>query len=298
MFEKKKKIIVISGPTATGKSALGVRLAKDLNGEIISADSMQVYKYLDIGTAKITDQEACGIRHHMIDVVDPTVNYSIADYKVAAKKCVEDIVSRGKLPIVVGGTGFYIHALLYDTDFDENENDGSIRKRIEAEMEKYGPEVMHERLRTIDPESADIIHANNIKRVVRALEFYEINGYKISEHNKAESIRESPYDYLYFALDRNKDDLYEAIDRRVDEMVEKGLFDEVSRLREMGCNSNCICMQGIGYKESTAEEIKTNTHHYVKRQITWLKREKNIIWVNAPVTEEDYQWILQKCMNL
>ncbi len=301
----KQPLIIISGPTASGKSALGVRLAKDIGGEIVSADSMQVYKYMNIGTAKITEAETEGIPHHMIDVCDPVNDYSVADYKEAAKRCVLDILSRHKIPIVVGGTGFYIHALLYDTDFGIIESDGFIRQQIEADFNEYGPEVMHERLRDIDPEAADAIHMNDTKRVIRALEFYEIYGYKISDHNKEALKTESPYDFIYLALNRDREELYPLIDKRVDKMIEDGLQNEVRVLKEYGCRRDNVSMQGIGYKElfecndiaEAIEEIKLNSRHYAKRQFTWLRHENDVTWINSPVSEEDYKWILMECLK-
>lgn len=304
-FEK-KPLIIISGPTATGKSAVGIRLAKDLGGEIISADSMQVYKLMDIGTAKVTEEEMSGIPHHMIDVCDPKCSYSIADYKVAAKEVINDIHSRGKVPIVVGGTCFYIHALLYDTDFDEIESDGSIREALENELKEKGAYALHEKLRSIDPDAADAIHMNNAKRVIRAIEFYELNGYPISEHNRTESEKDSPYNFVYFALNRNREELYAAIDERVDRMMDAGLLDEIEALKKHGCNETHISMQGIGYKElfnyenldEAIYDIKNNSHHYTKKQVTWLKREKDVIWIDSPVSEEDYRWMLKKSTEI
>ena len=303
---QKKPVIIISGPTATGKSAVGIRLAKDLDGEIISADSMQVYRYMNIGTAKVTPEEMNGVVHHMLDVCDPKCGYSIADYKAAAKEIIADIHSRNKVPIVVGGTCFYIHALLYDTDFDEIESDGSIRAALEKELQENGAFALHEKLRSIYPEAAEAIHMNNGKRVIRAIEFFELNGYPISEHNKAESEKDSPYSFVYFALNRNREELYAAIDERVDRMISDGLLDEIRFLKEYGCNETHISMQGIGYKElfnydsldEAIYNIKNNSHHYTKKQVTWLKREKNINWINSPVSEEDYKWMLKKSTEI
>ncbi|MDO4938778.1 MAG: tRNA (adenosine(37)-N6)-dimethylallyltransferase MiaA [Lachnospiraceae bacterium] len=301
----KQPLIIISGPTASGKSALGVRLARDIGGEIVSADSMQVYKYMNIGTAKITPGEMDGIPHHMLDVCDPKIDYSIADYKEAAKKCVLDILSRHKVPIVVGGTGFYIHALLYDTDFGSTESDGSVRAKIENDYSLYGPEIMHLKLKEIDPEAAESIHMNDTKRVVRALEFYELYGYKISQHNREALSSESPYDFIYIALNRDRKELYPLIDERVDKMMAQGLPEEVKALKEYGCRADSVSMQGIGYKElfnsidyeAAAEEIKLNSRHYAKRQFTWLRHEKDVTWIDSPVSEEDYRWILKECLK-
>jgi len=301
-----KPMIIIAGPTATGKSSLGVRLAKDMDGEIVSADSMQVYKYMDIGTAKITKEEMEGIPHHMLDVCEPTKSYSIGDYKDAAKTCVEDILSRGKLPMVVGGTGFYIHALLYDTDFGNQEADPRIRERIEKEYDELGAGYVFDRLKVVDPDAAATMHMNNKKRVVRALEFYETNGYRISEHNTLSQAQKSPYDYIFLVLNRDREALYQLIDKRVDMMMEAGLAQEIQRLLEMGCRPGDVPMQGIGYKEffdcddieTTVYNIKNNSHHYSKKQITWFKREENTKWINSPVSEDDYKWILKECTKL
>jgi len=301
-----KPMIIIAGPTATGKSSLGVRLAKDIDGEIVSADSMQVYKYMDIGTAKISKEEMDGVPHHMLDVCEPTRAYSIGDYKDAAKKCVEDIQSRGKVPIIVGGTGFYIHALLYDTDFGNQEADPSVRERIEKEYDELGAVHVFERLKEVDPDAAATMHMNNKKRVVRALEFYETNGYKISEHNTSSQAQKSPYDFIFLVLDRDREELYQLIDTRVDMMMEAGLADEIEKLKTMGCKQGDVPMQGIGYKEffdssdldTVVYNIKNNSHHYSKKQITWFKREENIKWIKSPVSEDDYKWILEECTKI
>ena len=303
---KKKPLIIISGPTATGKSALGVRLAKDINGEIVSADSMQVYRYMNIGTAKITEEEMDGIPHHMIDVCDPRTDYSIADYKEAAKKSVDGILNRGKIPIVVGGTGFYIHALVYDTDFGITESDGSVREHLENDLEMYGAGELFDRLREVDPDSAEILHMNDTKRVIRALEFYELYGYRISEHNRREAQNESPYDFIYLALNRDRNELYGLIGQRVDDMMNRGLESEIRYLLSTGCSSKNVSMQGIGYKElincedigKAVEEIKLNSRHYAKRQFTWLRHEKNVTWIDSPVSEDDYKWILTECSKI
>lgn len=301
----KKPLVIISGPTASGKSSLGIRLAKDLNGEIISADSMQVYKHMNIGTAKVTRDEMQGVAHHMLDVCEPFDSFSIADYKNAAKTCLLDICSRGKVPIIVGGTGFYIHAVLYDNEFDESDDysDRKIRNRLETELKEKGPEYLHNRLKEIDPDSAESIHYNNTKRVVRALEFYELTGYTISEHNRTQREKESPYNFLFIALNRDKDELYRLIDERVDVMVQNGLLDEINKLKSLGCTEGSVPMQGIGYKElfdydnleDAINSIKLNSRHYAKKQFTWLRKEKNVHWIDAPVSEDDYKWILQEC---
>lgn len=295
----KNKLIVLTGPTAVGKTDLSIKLAKLVNGEIISADSIQVYKHLDIGSAKITAEEMDGVRHHLIDVLDPTEGFNIATFKELADKAIADIYSRGKLPIIAGGTGFYIQSVLYDVNFTENEDDG-YRATLEALAEEKGAEHLHNMLRDIDPASADAIHANNVKRVIRALEFNHQTGQLISEHNATESAKESPYNFAYFVLNCNRQLLYERIDKRVDIMVENGLIDEVKYLKEeLGLTKDLVSMQGLGYKEilsylngeiSLEEAIyilKRDTRHFAKRQLTWFKREKDVTWVDkdALVTE-------------
>ena len=306
----KKPLIVVSGPTATGKSSLAVRLAGDIGGEIVSADSMQVYTGMDIGTAKITKEEMRGIPHHMIDVCPPTTAYSIGDYKNEAEKRIRDIIKRGHIPILVGGTGFYIHAVLYDADFSEQGSDPSIRKCYEEMLLSDGADRLHELLRERDPVSAGMIHKNNTKRVIRALEYLDLTGTRISDHNIAMQQKESPYDFRFFVLNRSREDLYAAIDKRVDDMIAAGLCEEVQELLTSGAAPGMVSMQGIGYKEiieyingsisleEAAGQIKSNTRKYSKRQVTWLKREKNTAWINAPVSEEDYRWISEQCTEI
>ena len=301
----RRPLVIISGPTATGKTSLAVRLAKDIGGEIISADSMQVYRYMDIGTAKVTKEEMQGVPHFMIDTVLPSEAFSIADYKTMASACIRDIESRGNIPIVAGGTGFYIHALLYDTEFEETPGGGREREELTALAEEKGNAYLYERLKEEDPEAALTIHPNNIRRVIRALEYRMLTGERISEHNRKQKEKDSPYDFLYFALNREREALNEAIDRRVDRMMEAGLYEEVQKLLASGYGYDLVSMQGIGYKEfsgctpaEAAEKIKLNSRHYAKRQVTWLKREKNVTWVEAPVKEEDYRWIREQCMKL
>ncbi len=289
---EKKNLIVLTGPTAVGKTDLSIKLAKLVDGEIISADSIQVYKHLDIGSAKITPEEMDGVRHHLIDVLDPKEGFNIATFKDMADKAIADIYSRGKLPIITGGTGFYIQSVLYDINFTENEDDG-YRAKLEALGNEKGSEYLHNMLKDIDPSSADAIHANNVKRVIRALEFYHQTGQLISDHNATESAKESPYNFAYFVLNCNRQLLYERIDKRVDIMVNNGLVDEVRYLRdELGLTKDLVSMQGLGYKEilsylngefSLDEAIyilKRDTRHFAKRQLTWFKREKDVIWVD------------------
>lgn len=290
----KKPLLVLTGPTAVGKTKLSIKLAKAVDGEIISADSMQVYRHMDIGSAKIKPEEKEGVPHHLIDVFDPREDFNVVIFQNLCKKCMEEIYGRGHVPILTGGTGFYIQSVLYDIDFTENAEDTSIRSRLEKEAAEMGAEFLHEKLRKVDPASAEAIHANNVKRVIRALEFYEQTGEKISLHNEEERQKESAYASCYFVLNDDREKLYGRIDRRVEEMLSEGLVEEVRQLKESGCTKDLVSMQGLGYKEilsyldgeCTLEDavyrIKRDTRHFAKRQITWFKREKEVIWLNKP----------------
>lgn len=288
----KQPLIVLTGPTAVGKTSLSISLAKAVNGEIISADSMQVYKKMDIGSAKIRSEEMQGIPHYLVDVLEPEEEFHIVKFQQMAKKTMEDIYSRGKIPILVGGTGFYIQAVTKDIDFTEAQQENDYRKELEALAEEKGGEHLHEMLRKVDPVSADAIHAHNIKRVIRALEFYHQNGSPISAHNEEQKQHESPYNLAYFVLNMPRELLYERIDLRVDQMMKEGLLEEVSRLKKEGRHRGMVSMQGLGYKEILAyldgeyplEEavrvLKRDTRHFAKRQLTWFRREQEVIWVN------------------
>ena len=285
-------LIILTGPTAVGKTALSIGLAKAVNGEIISADSMQVYRKMNIGTAKIEPEEMQGVRHHLIDILDPGEEFNVVLFKKYALEAMRDIYSRGKIPVVVGGTGFYIQALLYDIDFEENDNDMSYRDELQKLAKSHGNSYLHSMLRQVDPESADKIHENNVKRVIRALEFYRKTGMKISEHNETESKKESPYNFEYFVLNDDRSRLYDRIDRRIDIMLEQGLVDEVKQLVQEGYSRDLVSMQGLGYKEiidyiqgncsldEAVYTLKRDTRHFAKRQITWFKREKHVTWIN------------------
>ena len=300
----KRPMIVLTGPTAVGKTALSIQLAKAVNGEIISADSMQVYRHMDIGSAKVTPEEMDGVRHHLIDVLDPEEEFNVARFQAMAKEALEGIYERGHIPIIAGGTGFYIQALLYDIDFKENEDDSTIRQELERIGREQGSEYLHQMLAEIDPESASLIHANNRKRVIRAIEYYRMTGQRISEHNKEEREKESPYDFYYYVLTCDRSLLYERIDRRVDQMMEAGLVDEVKHLKELGCHRGMVSMQGLGYKEildyldgrCSLEEavyiIKRETRHYAKRQLTWFKRERDVRWLDFNVFDQDRRKVL------
>ncbi len=299
MMNEKKPLIIITGPTGVGKTDLSINIAKALDGEIISADSMQVYRHMDIGTAKIRPEEMQGVVHHLIDCLEPSEEFNIYLFKKMANQAIEDILSRGKMPVMVGGTGFYIQSVLKDVDFSEEEKDNSYRRQLQEIARNQGSEVLHEMLRKADPDAADKIHANNVKRVIRALEYHEQTGEKISEHNSAQEERESPFDYLYFVINNDREVLYDRIEKRIDKMLSEGLLEEVKHLKEMGCDRNMVSMKGLGYKEILAcldgelslpeavSILKRDTRHFAKRQITWFKREKNVIWMNYPDFDND-----------
>ncbi len=289
----KKPLVIISGPTASGKSDLSIKLAKLIDGEIISADSMQVYKGMDIGSAKITEDEMCGVKHYLIDVLDPKDDFNIYYFKEEAKKAFDEIRSKGKIPIIVGGTGFYIQGFLYDIDFCESEGENlPLRDELTELSKEKGSKALHDMLKELDPKAAEAIHENNVKRVIRAIEFYKETGKSITEHNEEMRKRSSPYNFAYFCLTRNRKELYERIDRRVDKMIEEGLVEEVKRLEETGLSKDNHSMLGLGYKEIldhldkkiSLEEaiyiIKRDTRHFAKKQLTWSRREKDVITVD------------------
>ena len=308
--DRKKPLIIIAGPTAVGKTESSIRLAKAVNGEIISADSMQVYKRMDIGSAKIMPEEMDGVTHHLTDVLEPTEEFNIVRFQTMAKEAMEEIHAKGKIPILVGGTGFYIQSLLYDIEFKEEEEvNSSLRESLQQYAEEFGKEALHERLKAVDPESAEVIPAGNVKRVIRALEFYETHHEKISDHNKAQAEKESPYNYAFFVLTDDRKILYERIEKRIDIMLEKGLIDEVQGLRDEGLNRSCISMQGLGYKEIlaylegeiTLDEaiyiLKRDTRHFAKRQITWFKREKDVHWLDKSEFKHDDEAIFEEMLK-
>ena len=288
----KKPLIVIGGPTACGKTGFSIKLAKEIGGEIISADSMQVYRYMDIGTAKVTPEEADGVPHYLIDEFDPDEEYNVMLFQQKAKAYMEQIWAKGKVPILVGGTGFYINALLYDNDFTETENDTSYREECYKLAQEQGPEVLFERLKEVDPEYAEIMHANNVKRVTRALEYHYLTGQKFSEHNAEQKEKETPYDAAVIILNMDREKLYERIELCIDIMMEQGLLEEVKGLLDRGYTPDLVSMQGIGYKEfipyfngeCTLEEavtqLKTNTRRFAKRQLTWFRRQIEGLWVD------------------
>lgn len=302
--EKKKPLIILTGPTAVGKTALSVKLAKVINGSIISADSMQVYRGMDIGSAKVTKEEMGGIKHYLIDVLEPDEEFHVVRFQQMAKKAMAEIYQEGKIPILTGGTGFYIQSVLYDIDFTSQQEDIAYRERLEQLAKKQGNEALHAMLQEVDPVSAEKIHANNVKRVIRALEFYEKTGMPISEHNEKEAAKESPYTFCYFVLNDDRQRLYDRIELRIDQMLEQGLVDEVRKLKEKGYHKEMVSMQGLGYKEILAwldgeisyEEavyiLKRDTRHFAKRQLTWFRREKDVIWVDKDKFNYDDDRIL------
>ena len=286
------KLIVLTGPTAVGKTELSIALAHYLNGAIISADSMQVYRHMDIGTAKIMPEEMDGIKHYLVDVLEPDEEFNVVRFQEMAKQAITEIYQQGKIPIVVGGTGFYIQALLNDIDFEQTNDSASYRMELEQYAKTYGPDALHDKLREVDENSAMLIHPNNIKRVIRALEFYKETGQPISQHNAEQKKRTSPYDFRYFVLTHDRQVLYDRIEKRIDLMVLNGLVQEVQALKDRGYTRELVSMQGLGYKEilayldgeCTLEEaiyiLKRDTRHFAKRQLTWFRRENDVIWLD------------------
>lgn len=307
---QKRPLIILTGPTAAGKTALSIGLAEALNGEIISADSMQVYRHMDIGTAKIKPGQMKGIRHYLIDELDPCEEFSAAVFKERCQRYMEEIYARGKVPILAGGTGFYIQSVLYSVDFSATEADSSYREELAAFAERMGNGALHERLAVVDREAAEAIHPNNVKRVIRALEYYKQTGRKISEHNEEQRKKESDYKFRYYVLSLPREILYERINRRVDLMKEEGLTQEVQGLLKMGCTREMVSMQGLGYKEiidalegrdtleHAYERIKQETRHFAKRQFTWFRRERDVTWLHKELfsgEEELLQYCIKDC---
>ena len=314
---KKQKLLIITGPTGVGKTKISIGLAKALNGEIISADSMQVYKGMNIGSAKITEEEMQGVPHHLIDVLSPFDSFDVTIFQKMAKEAIDDITSRGKLPIVVGGTGFYIQALRKDVNFKDEPDSTEIREKLTKEYEEVGAEAFHERLKEIDPLSYERIPAGNVKRVIRALEFYELHKYPISQHNDEEREKSSVYDDICVVLSNERSRLYESINKRVEIMVEDGLFEEVSSLRKTGLKpENNTSMQGIGYKEFfdypedfdfdanpetkqiLIDKIRQDTRHFAKRQFTYFKGMDDVIWFDKSQYERPDEEITEAIIAL
>ena len=297
----KQPLLIIAGPTATGKSAAAAELAIRMNGAVISADSMQVYRGMDIGSAKVTEEEMRGVPHYLIDCVDPSESWNVVRFQQKAREAVREISGSGRLPILCGGTGFYIQALLYDIDFTEMEEDTALRESLQKIAAERGPDALHAMLAEKDPASAAAIHPGNVKRVIRALEFAGGTGQSIAAHNLEQREKESAYSAVFFVLTMDRGKLYERIDRRVDLMMERGLVEEVARLRAMGIQRDSTSMQGIGYKqvygyldgeydlEEAVRLIKRDTRHFAKRQLTWFKREKDVIWTDLDRFENRQQ---------
>lgn len=310
MQENNRPLVVLTGPTAVGKTRLSLALARAVEGEIVSADSMQVYRHMDIGSAKIRPEEMQGIPHHMIDILEPWESFNVVLFKERCQECIRGIYERGHIPVVTGGTGFYIQALLRDVDFTEEPEDKAYRENMERLAAEKGAEYLHAMLREADPAAAEEIHVNNVKRTVRALEFYHLTGKRISEHNRREKQKGNAYNSCYFVLNDERDRLYARIGQRVDEMLEEGLADEVRRLRDMGCRRGMVSMQGLGYKEIMAwlegetsyeeavEILKRDTRHFAKRQLTWFRREKDVIWVNKNEFDYDEDKMLDHMLDV
>ena len=306
----KQKLVILTGPTAVGKSKLSIELAKRIGGEIISADSMQVYKYMNIGTDKISKEKMGGVPHHLIDFLEPTQDFNVFMFQKLVKEKISEIAERGNVPILVGGTGFYIQAVLYDIDFTETDEDDEYRIALEKRAEDEGAHVLFEELKQVDPESAEIIHENNVKRVIRALEYYKKTGKPISEHNKEQHEKSSPYDFRYFVLTDDRKTLYSRIDKRVDQMMEDGLLEEVKSLEKLNIPRTATSMQSLGYREiygyldgdydleRAVYLIKLNTRHFAKRQLTWFRREKEVIWIDKNDFDHDDELILKEMIKI
>lgn len=306
----KKKLIVIAGPTASGKTAISVELAKKIDGEIISADSMQIYQYMDIGSAKISREEMQGVPHYLIDQLNPAEAFHVARFQSMAQHALERIYSKNKIPIIAGGTGFYIQSLVRDIEFSVTDQEMEVRKKVEEYHRKEGTDALHRWFSLLDEEGAKVIHPNNVKRVMRGIEYYLLTGQKISEHNQVQKEKESPYDLTYIVLTMERELLYHRIDKRVDSMMEKGLVDEVARLKNMGFTKDMTSMQGLGYKEIldyldgklSLEEavyiIKRDTRHFAKRQLTWFRREKDTHWIHVDYYQFDPQKICNEILRI
>lgn len=310
---KKKPLIILTGPTAVGKTQLSIGLAKAINGEIISADSMQVYRKMDIGTAKIKPEEMQGVKHYLVDELEPWEEFNVAVFKERCQKYIDEIYAKGKVPILVGGTGFYIQAVLYAVDFEQTEADTAYREELAAFAKQNGNEALHQKLQEVDEASAKAIHPNNVKRVIRALEYYKQTGQKISEHNEMQQQKEANYNFRYYVLSLPREILYQRINERVDNMRQEGLVEEVQELLRQGCTKDMVSMQGLGYKEiidalegrDTLEhafkKIKQETRHFAKRQFTWFRRERDVTWIEKDkfaTQEELLQYCITDCKNL
>ncbi len=305
-----KKLIILTGPTAVGKTELSVKLAKQIDGEIISADSIQVYKHMDIGSAKIKKEEMGGIKHYLIDEFNPDEPFNVHIFQQKAKQYIDEIYSKNKIPILVGGTGFYIQSVLYDIHFEDTGEDTLYRQQLESLAKEKGNQYLHHLLQEKDPESAKNIHYNNTKRIIRALEYYRDTGSPISEHNRIQRQNTSPYNFAYFVLNDDRKQLYSRINQRVETMINEGLYSEVEHLLSMGYGPDLVSMQGIGYKEmimcirgeitqkEAQELIQKNTRHFAKRQLTWFRREKDVIMLDYRHFQHDKSKLLDEMLMI
>lgn len=308
-MKERKKAVALAGPTAVGKTGFAIRIAEEFDGEIVSCDSMQLYKYMDIGSAKPTREEMARARHHLVDVIDPREDFSVAKYQHMANDAIDDIISRGRLPIVCGGTGLYLNSLLYDMDFSSVPEDDSYRKELEAIAERDGSAALHEMLKKSDERAASLIHPNNTKKIIRALERLREGEGSVRQFSDI-SRENADHDFLLIGLTRDRGELYDRINKRVDVLVEEGLFEEVRALYDMGLTSENISMKGIGYKEiidhfdglcsrdEAIDTIKKNTRHYAKKQLTWFRRYDKMKWCNISdfgsdeeAVEEVISWV-------
>lgn len=304
-MKEKIPVVVVAGPTASGKTRLAIDIANSFDGEIVSADSMQIYKYMDIGTAKPTDEERRECVHHLIDFVEPDEDFSVAQYTELAHKVIYDIYSRGKLPVMCGGTGLYINSVIDDITFGEMESDEKLRAELGEIAEREGNEKLIEILSEFDPVSAARLHPNNVRRVIRAIEFYKLTGISISQHQEMTKQTESRYNPVMFCINYERSVLYERINRRVDIMISEGLVDEVSHLMKMGYTADLNSMKAIGYKEiaeyingkctleEAIESVKQGSRRYAKRQLTWFRRDKRIIMLDPDSAAEEAKDIIK-----
>lgn len=300
-----KKLLIIAGPTAVGKTDISIKLAKEIDGEIISADSMQIYKYMNIGSAKISTDEMQGVPHHLIDIIDPSREFSVAEFKTMATSAIDDIIERGKYPIIAGGTGLYINSVICNYEFTGTYKDEEYRNYLKNLAEEKGKDYVHELLKDIDKESYERLYPNDLKRVIRALEVYKVTKKTISEINKGVNLYDIPYDINYYILNMNREKLYDRINKRVDKMLSSGLVDEVVKLKDMGYTSDMQSMKGIGYKEilyyldnklsfdEAAELIKKGSRNYAKRQLTWFRKDKRAKWIDKDLYNDDNEIISQ-----
>lgn len=306
-----KDLLIIAGPTAVGKTEISLELAERLNGEIVSADSMQIYKYMDIGSAKISQSETRGIKHHMIDIIEPSREFSVAEYKIMAEECINNIINRGKLPILVGGTGLYINSIICNYNFSNVDRDEDYRKYLQQLAYEKGKDYVHSLLKDVDEESYNRLFPNDLKRVIRALEVYKLTGKPINYNDASEdAIYDIPYNIFYYVLTMDRVELYSRINKRVDIMLKNGLIEEVIKLREMGYNAEMQSMKGIGYKEilyymdnkidldTAIEMIKQGSRNYAKRQLTWFRKDKRVIWIDKDKYENDHIIIEQIINNM